>query len=81
MVFFTSGCVWCFRSGHFGAGNAGHHKKPAEEGDRRGVGKGEAPTSPEGAPASRNRRATDLRVKVLLLPLRYGKAPRKQVTG
>ena len=45
MVFFTSGCVWCFRSGHFGAGNAGHHKKPAEEGDQRGVGKGEAPTS------------------------------------
>ena len=45
MVFFTSGCVWCFRSGHFGAGNAGRHKKPAEEGDQRGVGKGEAPTS------------------------------------
>ena len=45
MLFFTSGCVWCFRSGHFGAGNAGRHKKPAEEGDRRGVGKGEAPTS------------------------------------
>ena len=45
MVFFTSGCVWCFRSGRFRAGNAGRHKKPAEERDRRGVGKGEAPTS------------------------------------
>ena len=43
-MFFISGCVWCFRSGHFGAGNVGRHKKPAEEGDRRGAGKGEAPT-------------------------------------
>ena len=45
VVFFTSGCVWCFRSGRFGAGNAEHPKKPAEERDRRGVSKGEAPTS------------------------------------
>lgn len=45
MVLLTSGYLRPIRPGGFRAGDAEYPKQPTEEGDWRGVGKGEAATS------------------------------------